>query len=145
MPGRPCGTTRRPRGEAGVGELLGIRQVINDSLVVGLARCRRVLGQQRFGLLGVLYGLPHPVDQLVELLALLAEALTNLVLGVVSQRRPGFGAVLRSSCWVNASWCSSSCALARASRSVPRRTDRTRTCAVPRGGLPAPGPRGRLR
>ncbi len=40
---------------------------------------KRLLGQQGLGLLGVLHGAPHPVEELVELLLLLLEALPGLL------------------------------------------------------------------
>ena len=71
-----AGRLGRLLGEAGVGQLLGLLERLGDLLLVGLADgVEQVLGQQRLGLLGLVHGPSHPLEELVQLLPLLFERL----------------------------------------------------------------------
>ena len=93
-PGRPfdalshlldplAGVPRRLGGvfaHAQLGQLLGGFERIGDLLFVRLSdRIVEILGQERLGFLGILHGVSHLVEKLVEVLLLLFESLGDLL------------------------------------------------------------------
>jgi hypothetical protein len=66
--------------DADLGQLLGLLQGVGDGLLVGLVDgLEKLLGQERLGLLGLLDGLAHPLQEGVELLLLAFEPLLDLL------------------------------------------------------------------
>jgi hypothetical protein len=89
-----AGGSRGTRGlvrHADLGELLGLLEGVGDRACVGfLDGVEQLPGQQRLGLLGLLDGLLHPVEEAVELGLLVREPLLDfLTAAVVAERGAG--------------------------------------------------------
>ncbi len=86
-----AGCPRRLVGEAGVGQLPGLVNGLGNPLLIGLADgIKQILGQQGFGFLGLAHGVPHVLDEPVQLLALLFQRLLDLLaVGGVAEARAG--------------------------------------------------------
>ncbi len=67
-------------GDPGVNQLLGRLEGLGDLLLVRLPDgVKEVLGEERLGVLGFLGRVPHPIEELVELLGLLLGPLAGLL------------------------------------------------------------------